>query len=244
MRMKIPWTRLVAEFSVIVLGVTAALVADEWREARQERALERLYNARLSSDLTRDVELTRRTVRTGEEVMDRLNRVLFTLDDPYIASPVPRGGEAVVPYDVLQKTDSIGVDLSRALNGLRRFSHSRSTYDELIATGNIRVLSDHSLREAIAEYYGQAPRLEDSALNALDGARAAVPERLHEHNLTPWDLRVAPDAEEVLRGIENLTALIRDYRAAVSFHMMLAELVEESALDLQKRIDAARGMTN
>ena len=60
---RIPWSRLFAEFAVIVLGVTVALLADEWRAGRMDRETERVLLGRLATDLRTDIETAGRSMR-------------------------------------------------------------------------------------------------------------------------------------------------------------------------------------
>ena len=50
----VPWSRLVGEFLVIVVGVLAALGVDSWRERKQEEDLGQAYLRGLLTDLTAD----------------------------------------------------------------------------------------------------------------------------------------------------------------------------------------------
>ena len=43
--------RGIAEFTVVVLGVMAALAGDNWREARQDSQTERVYLSRLAGEV-------------------------------------------------------------------------------------------------------------------------------------------------------------------------------------------------
>ena len=66
-RATIPWARILAEFVAIFAGVTLSLLADEWREDRQDRAREHEVLQDIVADLKRDsIELAVMSARMVE----------------------------------------------------------------------------------------------------------------------------------------------------------------------------------
>ena len=66
---RVPWKRITAEFLAIFAGITLSLLADDWRQGKEDREREAEFLAEVSQDLVRDsTEL--RTLLTQMEYWD------------------------------------------------------------------------------------------------------------------------------------------------------------------------------
>jgi len=124
---------LASEFAVVFLGVLVALGVDQWWDIQQDRALEQAYYGSLLEDLMRDTS----EYRTSFEVMEE---------------------SAQIANEVLDA--SLGLDEFPANGGrLYRASffnfpqRSTATIDELMSSGNLRLLRDDSIKSAMLAYY-------------------------------------------------------------------------------------------
>ena len=152
------WPRMVAEFFVIIVGVLVALAVDQWRAAGLERELEQEYLSRLRADL----EATRTAIENTTADFSRL--VTHGV-------AVSRVLEGVDPFP----TDTLGF-LASALQVSRGGYDPavyRGAYDDLISTGNLRVLRDEALRHGLSSFYGQVM----SSLSPVDYAADKIPYR-------------------------------------------------------------------
>jgi hypothetical protein len=135
--------RLAAEFAVIVIGVLVALGVDGWATGQRERALESDYLARLLDDVQFDLQelaMVDSVSTIGLDASRRLTLPAFVDSVPAsrIVSAVLVAGNRRVP------------DLSR------------STFTELINSGQIDLIRSDSVRRALASY--------DRTINELSGA--------------------------------------------------------------------------
>lgn len=133
---RVDWPRFGRDLAVIILGVLIALGFDNVASARADRRLERQYLLRLSRDLRADSLMLanfRRTAGTGEQAALRLLSVL--------------GGNEDSATDTL-----VARSFSDATRGAY-LSPNSPTIEELKSTGNLRVLRDDELRDAILNYY-------------------------------------------------------------------------------------------
>ena len=134
MKKKINWVRLTAEFIVIVLGVLVALASDRWRETIQNVELKEHYISGLITDIQEDSLAFARTKNTNfiknsaRLVLDASNTVQFPDSLNHIIYSI----ESIQWYNPPVV--------------------SRETYNDLVNTGNLSLLS-LALRRVLGIYY-------------------------------------------------------------------------------------------
>jgi hypothetical protein len=132
---ELPWRLLGVEFVVVVLGILCALAADSWWENVQERRTETGYLLRLSGDLRMSRDSLVEDLATHRHWADSTRLVLVELR----TGPNPDGPE------LLQKAIGLATSLSV-------WYPYHTTYEELLATGNLALISSDSLRAALGAY--------------------------------------------------------------------------------------------
>lgn len=146
MRWEIVSTRnirwLVAETLVVVLGIVIALGLDDFRTDRFERRLEVQYVERIQEDLKSDLSYIERVWKS------RLKMKREALDS---IAPVIRG-QAPFPENTLEFLTSVsrGGVVGTTATGW----YADATFQDLLATGNFRLIQDPDIRDNIADYYG------------------------------------------------------------------------------------------
>ena len=131
------WFAVALDFFIVVLGVFIGIQAASWNQARQDRQEERRYYAQLLVDLRVDLETfsgaERRANRYDEAaqmVLDRLGGKAPPQSSPgRMAMAIHQAGWVFIPYA------------------------ARGTYNELVSTGNLRLLRNPELKSEIAHYY-------------------------------------------------------------------------------------------
>jgi len=146
--------RLVAEFLVIVVGVLVALGMDNWATSQRERALEAEYLSRLLDDVRYDLrELS---------FVDSVSRI---------------GGDASRMLHTPSVVDSLGpsqlVSAVLVAGDVRIPDPSRSTFEELINSGQIVLIRSQEVRRALSSYA--------RTINELSGGWNAF-----DPGLRPW----------------------------------------------------------
>ena len=134
-RRGVPWTRIVAEFFAIFAGITLSLLADDWRQGREDRAEERALLVSLADDLRADsAELT--------GILDWAYRhsrgavwLRLRLDE---GPPIPE--------------DSLQIRL-REVTFSSNYDPVTATYVALKEGGRMSVIEDGGLRGRITDYY-------------------------------------------------------------------------------------------
>lgn len=229
------WGRWGGEFVVIVVSVLVALGLDQWAAGRADRLSERAYLEALLTDLDADAAFLSETVIP-----------LVALADSALGEvgPVARG---VVGFPA----DTIGF-LRRVVSSRRTVAllPSSPTYDELIATGALRLIESASLRSSLITYYDHMRALGRRGEERRSGFAAVVrgmlpddPESgrsLSEASLRAYGIRRA--AEEVRRP--DFVAALNRHVAYVQFFLsevaLLQAELEALRLEVQSELDRFR----
>ena len=157
-----------AEIVVVVVGVLIALGLNAWWGHRQDDVRADAYLAQLASDLAE----TERVMSVSDDRMRATERAIKRLLQSF--------GQPQPPLDSVLHWVDVGLltDLQRPVLG---------TAEALVATGDLALVRDDSLRIAIAAY--------------LDGARGSV--AFYEASST----RLTVDASDLIRSADLVEAL-------------------------------------
>jgi len=215
-----PISRALGEFAIIVLGVLAAFAVENWRDDRNQQELESEYLMRLGTDIRSDVERLDLTLNLGRAKVDALK----TISGWHPA-------EVVEPERMIRRLGQSTV-LGWSLPSL-----NTSTIEDLESTGNLGVIRNVGVREAILEYYRE---LRD-VRGRLERRMTRYPHHVYE--IVPGDLlrtampmKEAVDVEfdralyapELQRVFEDLhtDSFQRDLRAEENYARALVDLLE------------------
>ena len=153
------WTAIFLDFVIVVVGVFIGIQVSNWNAARQMKAEQHSILVRLLTEAAEGVYFWRREIAYAEGALANQRRLLAALDagaiEPHLAhlrlDPAKQGlGPA---FGLLR---GAAVD-----DGLMRLSHypsinpPRAVYDELIASGGLRLIGDLETRKAVAAYVGK-----------------------------------------------------------------------------------------
>jgi hypothetical protein len=128
------WLAVGIDFLTVVFGVFLGLQADDWNQARQDRALERSYIERISHDISR----SRDQIVTSNGAM---------------RSQVEGATLVLHALDACQLPDVQRDAFARALYRIGKFDTAtldETALDELKSTGRSTVLSSVELRESLS----------------------------------------------------------------------------------------------
>lgn len=151
-----PWVRGLFELAMVFLGVMGAFMVEGWRAEREERPQEVLYLERLAVDLRQDSS----TFDGGW--IPALERKLAAM-------------EAVGPY-ARGQTRSVGDTLAFLENvaaagagGFTAWAFDLPTFDDLMATGNLRLIEDAELRSRVVGHYRGIQVQRDRIITRISG---------------------------------------------------------------------------
>jgi len=130
-------SRTVAEFVLIVLGVTVALAADSWRETLLERRLEESIINRLVNDF--ELQL--------EEFEEARREVSWAMAH----------GKAVLPYIDGKSNTENPISVFASAYQASRFNTTIElvdhTYVEILSTGGLGLIASAEIRAAVVNFY-------------------------------------------------------------------------------------------
>ena len=135
------WRWLFWETLIVVLGVLIAFAVNDYWSDRNDRELELQYLKRLHSDLKNDekwvTDYAENAIPTNFKALDTI-------------APVVRNQQPV-PDDLESFLFNVGL---AGLGGIApRYFVISTTFDDLKATGNLRLIRDTELRAKINNYY-------------------------------------------------------------------------------------------
>jgi hypothetical protein len=157
--------RLSAEFLIIVVGVLAALGVDSWSADRRDRALGSEYELRLLAELRESRHFVEGVHRSALRAIEYASAS---------ASYFETGSPAEGADELIVALYNMGRDNPRRPD--------RTTYDDVISTGRLNLITPVALREAIQRAYAALSNLESQQApyrdEYLKGVRGAIPQEL------------------------------------------------------------------
>jgi hypothetical protein len=159
MNMRVAWKKLGRDLGVIVLGVLIALGFESLAGRISEQRLEQSYLLRLSRDMRADSILLARYRQNADVGMEGGRQLLTILD-----SPNSRPADSLV---------------SRYFGDATRgalISANTPTYEELTSTGNLRVIREAKVRDALLTYYSEVGRLQRTLETVMGRGREPLAE--------------------------------------------------------------------
>jgi hypothetical protein len=131
------WSYAIGELFVVTIGVLIALAIGEWNKERLERAEEFDVVSRLISDIEVDLQEFEFRLKAINDKEESLLRVQSALSN---AGPQ---NEIVFLRDII-----IGADF-----GWNQGLANRATFDDLLGSGSLAIISDREIRTLISAYY-------------------------------------------------------------------------------------------
>jgi hypothetical protein len=133
------WFAVTVELVVVVLGIFIGMQVANWNDDRKMARLAEDYRASLLADLEADEDSVLKRVAYYEKAQSYGMRALEYLDAPEY-QPSPQDASDLVTAFMLAST-------------VWEYRQSRSTFEDLKATGNIALIGSMPLRVALANYY-------------------------------------------------------------------------------------------
>ena len=159
--------RLVVEIGAIVFGILLAFSVDAWYDRVRENERERAYENRIAAELRElksEIEAIDLNVRRSQEYAETV--ALFFSDGP----------DLVDQNQLVLALYNTGRDYLAPLD--------TNTYEDIVSTGNLALISDTTRRESIRRAYAIVRTLEDSRFPSRDqylaGVRGWIPQRVVE----------------------------------------------------------------
>ncbi len=233
-KFRLDWQYAFGEFAIVVLGVLAAFWVENWNSDRNDRVLEQRYMQSLLADLQSDIE-------SYDYVMER--SATHANEIKLVLSAVGQESVDVEP-----------TEFARAVSLLSRLSfpvQSRETINDLMSTGNLRIIRSDEVRSGIAKYYSvvdmqrqwqpswrtyqqEMGRLLPTLIDVE--VRAAVEPLLVEETPDWWKSNktvTSSDVNEILRRIAESTVVV----PAIENMYRVQALNHGNSMGLKKRAE-------
>ena len=152
-KFRLDWSNVIGELFIVIIGVLIALAIGEWNSERLAKAEESDTLSRLISDIEVDLQQYDHRLTSIDQKEESLLRV---------SSALANGG----PQDVTQFLKDIIIG---ANYGWNQGSAQRATFNDLLASGGLRVISDPDIRALILAYY-EAYETEHARINERETA--------------------------------------------------------------------------
>ncbi len=136
-KFKLEWSYAIGELFVVTIGVLIALAIGEWNNERLERVEEFDVLSRLISDIEVDLQEFDFRLKAISKKEESLLRVQSAL-----SNSGPQNDTEFL-RDII-----IGADF-----GWNQGLANRATFDDLLESGNLAVISDREVRKLISAYY-------------------------------------------------------------------------------------------
>ncbi|MFD2100413.1 DUF6090 family protein [Flagellimonas iocasae] len=124
----------IGEIVLVVIGILLALQINTWNQEKISRNEEQFYLKKLQVNLVQDTVYLSNRMRQLNFTLDSLNSL-----------------EALIRDKKLK--DFTSENMFRSLIGLFRFQPQTSTFDNLISTGKLELISNQSIVDSLFNYY-------------------------------------------------------------------------------------------
>ncbi len=220
-------SKALAEMGIIVISVLMALAANSWYDGR---SADRERNRHLER-LTQDLEADSATYSFVLSVLDLKDTSLQRIAAVAILGQAPDSAF----LSSLNTTVAMGFHTPGS---------QRATYDDLVATGNLRLIGDPALRAQLVRYYLKA----DRQWERIDRRRTTYPQAVYRLNPAKWDTpafgeanpRLVHEALDSIRTPAFVNLLTAEAQLS-DFERETVIDVQGQALELLAAVRAARG---
>ena len=135
------WTAIAIDFVIVVAGVFVGIQVANWNEREADRRLGQAYAERLTADIAKDLVGRRELVAYYGAVLDSVERTNALLADPR------------------SDAQDLVVSAYRA-SEINYAPQTRSTWDEIVSSGDTGLLPRAALESGVTDYYaGDTARL-------------------------------------------------------------------------------------
>jgi hypothetical protein len=136
------WFTVGLEIMIVVLGVFIGIQVANWNETRVERDLERTYLTNLHQDFVVSLQKLEENERRMVEIIEAMRTLLDRPDGARPASAEALNG------------------LFAKVQGMPTFNWISRTYDNLVGAGQLRLIRDPTIGDALADFDAQTRLIE------------------------------------------------------------------------------------
>lgn len=193
------------EILLVVIGILIALNINNWNEAKRDRIIEQSYLLNLREDLEADIKWIKRYVNDRYDAkLSALNKGKAYYQGNYVIG------------DTLSFLNELGYG---SVFGNIVWAFKKTTYDELVNTGNFRKIQNDSLRQAVLDYYWLINRTYESTADDQTGYITFINSRAPFDRNNPERIELF-DQQLLLKSIKS-----EEYYRLVNLEITLARRI-------------------
>lgn len=133
---KINWLYYIIELAVVFIGVTAGFIMNNWREDAVENKIERQYIESFNNAVLIDKDNLDSLILHSQTKIDNLLNIIKQTE--VINKPL---------------TEDLAQKIVMEIMYIEWMSPANDTYEDIINSGNLNIISDYNLKEKISSYY-------------------------------------------------------------------------------------------
>jgi hypothetical protein len=209
----------IGEIILVVVGILIAVSIDDWSDQKKLLNQKEAYIKRLIAENKQDLENFTQFKQEVEMAMATIDAFCEALKDE-------TSSDSVILYTTEQYM------MYGSLVPI--FNSSRSTFDDLSNTGNLKVISDLSLRNQVVEHYAEVQRVQERMKVNSDWA-LSLDTRFYSETegmkFTPWTSHLFPAQTTRERADE-----LRKYKLDYINNASAGYWVDRDAVDLIEKL--------
>ena len=234
-------------FVIVVLGVFVGLQVNNWNASNADRREIARYLDDIASDVQADLDELSRTEAASR---DRIAASAYVLRKAGFAEQVTEfaisqssandvfsGAERFTIPDLNPPEEEQRNRLWQLAVGVYVYDTNRSAVDALISSGNIDLIDDPRVMDALREYYYLVNSLDRTQTRTIIPMRNHVIEIGIDRGLSPHGLIDETVLVEKLENDDVLVAALATSREYAGFHLLLGSLLEEKAQQLLRLLE-------
>ena len=209
------WFAVGIDFAIVVIGVYIGIQVSNWNDEIRVRSLEASYLSRVADELTSNIEVFEAEATTARESSKFLSNFITLIENQ------PTSDDELVNH--ARNYLSGGVFFAK-------FRPSHATFDELKATGNLDIIKDSELREALIElhtYYEDGKEVVNNNVNWLSRMEGTI---YLDFDALRFDSRTSALFSE--QSAAEAAKLIRDNQDLLIRHAALSYWVKDRSIEI------------
>ena len=239
------WT---IEIAIVVVGILIAFSLNGWAGDRADRELERRYLTELLVDLEADSAEVRGNLFAAYVRVNALGLVArqFENDDQQRAQ-VDALLANIPELDWESDTGNVGCseeNVTSCITYVRVLDGNKGVYDEMVGSGNLRVISNTEISLALARYYAAAASIKDFEHSIARRHSENLEDEIRARGIRPTSV-VGADYDELVRHSKQDRALQSAILFAANAAKSQARVISVNLVGhLEKSIDLVRNELN
>lgn len=232
------WFTVLVETMIVVFGVFIGLQVSNWNAARQDRAREEVYLARIAEDLRADIVEIDEIHRVSTVRISALDFLIWkaagrAAPDGFSSARGRIAIETAPPFSE-EASGSAGI----ALFILTTLEGNRTAYETMINTGAISLIRDARLLREVQDYYATADSVRDFEIS-LKESRVTLVDAQQEAGISPVDATTAADLAAAFSKDERISAAAKNYWLYTNRHLKLMTDLRRKADALIERLEGS-----